>query len=94
MSQHIKELVQLAKKHNKMPVLIKQLQYDKSTWKGKCYSETQIIEMWYDDMVERYYTDWVWDDIYTFETEFMRTIYKWQYQQEKIRLQQKAMLHQ
>ena len=48
MNQHVKELVQLAKKHNKMPVLIKQLQIDKSTWKGKCYSETQIIEMWYD----------------------------------------------
>ena len=94
MSHHIIELVKLAKKHNKMPVLIKQLQYENSTWKGKCYSETEIIEMWYDDILKNAYQELAWDDYYTFETEFMRTINTWQYQQEKIKLQQKTMLHQ
>ena len=82
MNQHVKELVQLAKKHNKMPVLIKQLQIAKSTWKGKCYSDTEIIGMWYDNILNNAYQELAWDEHYTFEAEFLKTINKWQqYQQ-------------
>jgi hypothetical protein len=88
MNQHVKELVQLAKKHNKMPVLIKQLQYENSTLIGKAFSDTEIIEMWYDNILKNAYQELTWDDSYTFEVEFLKTLNKWQYRQEKTILHQ------
>ena len=82
MEQYIRCLVKLAKKHKKMPVLIKQLQIDKSTWRGKVFSDKQIIYIWYDNILKNFYQESVWNDYHTFEQEFINTINKWQWEQQ------------
>ena len=47
MSQHVKELVQMAKKNKSMPVLMKMLQIDRKLFYHNS-TDAEIIETWYE----------------------------------------------
>jgi len=53
MNQHVKELVQMAKKNKSMPILMKMLQIDRKLFYHNS-TDAEIIETWY----EVIHNDW------------------------------------
>jgi hypothetical protein len=53
MNQHVKELVQMAKKNNSMPILMKMLPIHRKLF-YKNLTDTEIIEKWY-EVIHKYW---------------------------------------